>query len=687
MRSNKLFFNIIFVTLLLHFFSCVLFGELSMTVGVDRAVIYKGERIAYQIVIADTNQMDGSVVPDMSGYSDFDVRVLPAQTSNNSGSSSIQVIINGKVVRQESSMQSRIIYAYELTPKRDGKLLIPAPVVLSNGRKLLPVSVVVADKSGVGNADGSIPITVNSPDDQDVVKMWVETDRNRLYPFQSFNVTLVVQVKSLPSGVLSADTSPIAVLRDSPNITIDWARDNSLPKGLRPAQALNDWLSSIRAPRAQRGFAINGYAARGIGIDDDFFGGGMMTGGIENMMNEMMRGRLLNFAPPPKKIVKQDANGANVTYWEYRFTRKFMSNEIGEFKFGAVIKGNFAVEDRGSREGAALKRIYAVAPEVLVNVIDVPVAKRPESYVGAFGKFELTTDIQPRKAKRGEPMTLTLKLIGEGSTGNVKPPDLNANQEVAANFKTHSPTEEGDDRSCTFTYPIRATQSGKIIFPSIPITYFDVQNESFVTLQSEAIELEISDSEVLNNGSIFGNNNSGTTIFERSEGGLIANMADRSDVVNHAVDFFYWLLFLVGLCLLYFLIWLFLYFRRCFDVNPELRRRSGALGRARGRLNSVRQKLNANSSPAAIILYGSELQNLLFGYIADLSSVSEQGMTTKDACTKYKELGGEEKLSENLIGILEMLDGAKYGGLDLKSLDDLIVSIEEILANPINPKK
>ncbi|MDR2643819.1 MAG: BatD family protein [Planctomycetaceae bacterium] len=680
---NSFFVNIIFLLVLFCMFGRELLADLSMTVAVDRAVIYKGERFMYQIVITDSNQIDASIAPDLSGYNDFEIRVLSRQVSDNSSSASFQVIINGKVVRNGSSTQSRAVFVYELTPKREGNLLIPAPVVFLKGKKILPTSVLVTDKSGKGNADGSIPVTVKLPDEQDIVKMRVETDLNRLYPFQPFYVTLVVQVKSLPAGVLSADASPIAVLREPPNITIDWANDNALPKGLRPTQSLNDWLSSIRAPRSQRGFAINEYATRGLGFDDDFFGS---AGGMGDFMSDMMRGRILHFAPAPIKVTRKDANGVNATYWEYRFIRKFMSNEIGEFKFGAAIKGNFVVEDRTSRDGASLQRIYAIAPEVLVNVVDVPVANRPASYIGAFGKFDLKTDIQPRKAKRGEPMTLTLKLIGEGSTGNVKPPDLTANKEITANFKTHSPTEEGDDHSCTFTYPIRATQSGNIIFPSIPITYFDVKNESFVTLQSEAIELDISDSEQLNNGFIFGNNNSSSINFERSERGLIANMTERN-VVNQAVDFLGWVLFLVGLLLVYLIFWLFLFFLRRFDSDPRRRRRSGALSRAKSSLNRVQQKLKTNNSSDAIILYGSELQNLLFGYIADLSCVSEQGMTTKDACTKYKELGGEHELSMKLNTVLEMLDGAKYGGLDLKSLDDLIVSIEDILAHPINLKK
>ncbi|MDR2344841.1 MAG: BatD family protein [Planctomycetaceae bacterium] len=675
--------TILFLTLLLVS-SLTSWADLSMTTAIDRANIYKGERITYHIILTDSKQIDSSIEPDLSNYTDFDIRTLPKQMSNNSGNS-VQVIINGQVVRQESSTQSRSIFTYELTPKREGQLIIPAPTVFSNGHKIAPNSAKVLDKSATCNADGSFPITVRSPDEQDIVKMRIETDRRRLYPFQPFQITLVVQVKSLPPAVLQANTSPIAVLREPPNIKIDWANDNSLQKGLRPALPLNEWLYSIRAPRSQKGFAINEYATRGIDFDDDLFGPGT-SGGFGNIMNEMIRGRLLQFAPTPKEIVTNNANGTKITYWEYRFTRKFIAEELGNYNFDAILKGNFVVENKNSREGASLQRIYAIAPEVLVNVVDVPLTNRPENYVGAFGKFDLITDIQPRKAKRGEPMTLTLKLIGEGSTGNVTPPDLTTNQEVTNNFKIHSPTEEGDNNSCTFTYPIRATQSGTIVFPSLPISYFDVQSEQFVTLNSKPISLEITDSEQLNGEFSFSKNNSAINNFERSEHGLLANMTENSDIVNQSVNYSRWIMLNIILTLTYLSFQLILFLRCRLGADPQRRRRLGAISRIKTRFNRIQQNLKNNNLPEAVIQYGNELQNSLFGYIADLSCVSEHGMTTKDAYSKYIELGGEKEQAELLRKVLEILDSAKYGGLDLKSLDDLIISIENILAHPINIK-
>ncbi|MDR1925100.1 MAG: BatD family protein [Planctomycetaceae bacterium] len=675
----RLFFIVVSVLLM---FGGVCAADLSMNVAVDRSVIYQGERLAYQIALIDSDPIDNSITPDLSAYNDFEIKTLPKQAANNSGSS-IHIVINGKTVRQESSKQSRAIFTYELTPKRSGELVIPPPNILANGRKITPTSVTVADRSGIANTDGSIPITVKAPDNQDVVSIHIESDRERLYPFQTFTVTLVVQVKALPTEIMSADRSPISILREPPNITVPWANDDNLPKGLQPTKPMNDWLASIRTTRQQRGFSINEYAARGIGFGDDFFNSGM-PGGMNNMMNDMMRGRLLHFAPTPKQIVRKDANGKNAVYWEYRFAREFLSSEIADYKFGAaIIKGNFAIEDKTNEEGARAKLIYALAPAININIIDVPTTNRPDSYIGAFGRFDLNVDIQPRKAKRGEPMTLTIKLQGKGSTGNIKPPDLTTIPEITTNFKTHSPTEEGNNTSCTFTYPIRATKSGQLTFPSIPLTYFDVEKEEFVTLSSGVIPLDIAEVDVVEGAGVnFSNALSGNGDFVRSDKGLFANMSGRSDVVDRSVDYVGWLVSLVSLGVIYavflmgHLIW------QNKDNNPKKRRRLNAHTRAKQRLTQLTQQ--NNNSQEEIIKHGNELQMIIFGFVADLIGVSEQGMTTKEACEKFAFFCNDVELSAELHKVLEMLDGTKYGGLDLRSLDEQIAAINHILANSNN---
>ncbi|MDR2754906.1 MAG: BatD family protein [Planctomycetaceae bacterium] len=632
----------------------------QMLVGVDRATIYEGESILYWITLLDTQPIDDSITPDISALTDFNVQALPKQPLNQH---SIQ-IINGS---RTENMTSRIRFAYILTPKKSGSLIIPKPNVSVKGQQLVPDSVEIGGQSlRETSFGGAIPVTVKPPNDQDLVRLKIEIDKTRLYPFQPLTVTLVVQVKGLPDKIDSGQSmNPLQVLSEPPKLTIPWANDDtSLPKGMVPQQKYSDWLNSLVVRRPQHGFAINDYTSNSFGIDDDFFRSPLSFGG-------MIRRTPFQFAPKPVKIQLSDLNGKETTYWEFRFSRTFMPEEIGRFSFGSVtLKGVFAAADPNTPQGVSLCDVYALASEVSVDVVDVPQANRPESYIGAFGTFDWSVDLQPRQAKVGEPMTLTLRLSGQGSTAHVKPPELSQNTEITANFKVYPPTEEVNGKSCTFTYTVRPTQEGSLVFPSLSAVFFDVEKEDFVTLQSNPITVEITETRNSHSAPVFSNSQrsfSGT--LERSEKGLFANMTDPHEAVQHSVDFVRWVFIVISLFSVYGVFVFGAFVWRTCHSNPKLRRRRNASKRAKQRLTEIvttRQKSNNQT-----VLFGNELQNVFFGYVADLTDGAEQGMTTKDACIKLLELGATEQTVREIRGVLETLDAARYGGFDLKTLDEL----------------
>ncbi|MDR2705628.1 MAG: BatD family protein, partial [Planctomycetaceae bacterium] len=567
-------FNYIFL-FSIFLFVVPLHAAPQMLVGVERTTVYEGESILYWITLFDTQPIDDSITPDISAFTDFNVQTLPKQPSNHRS-----VHINNGF-RTETTT-SRIRFAYVLTPKRSGSLIIPLPKVLVNGRQLVPDSVEVG---GLALREiptgGAIPVAVTPPNDQDIALLKIETNKTRLYPFQPLTITLVVQLKGLPEKIDSGQTTnPLQVLRDPPKLIIPWANeDAALPKGMIPQQKIVDWLRGLNVRKPQYGFAINDYISSGIGFDDDFFRSPFSFGG-------MMRRTPLQFAPKPVKIKRPDSNGKETTYWEFRFSRTFIPEEIGRFSFGSVtLKGVFAAEDSTAPQGASPRDVYALTSEVQVEVADVPQDNRPNSYIGAFGTFDWAVDLQPRQAKVGEPMTLTLRLTGQGSTAHVKPPDLSQNPEITANFKVYPPTEEVNDQSCTFTYTVRPSRAGSLVLPSLSAAFFDVEKEEFVTLQSNPVTAEITETKTTQSAPIFGDRPptfSGT--LERSEKGLFANMTDPSKAVQPSVNFVRWSVTIISLISVYIILVFGVFVWQASHSNPKLRRRRGACKRAKQRL-------------------------------------------------------------------------------------------------------
>jgi Flp pilus assembly protein TadB len=104
-------------------------------------------------------------------------------------------------------------------------------------------------------------------------------------------------------------------------------------------------------------------------------------------------------------------------------------------------------------------------------------------------------------------------------------------------------------------------------------------------------------------------------------------------------------------------------------TTPQMQRRRGALHRARTRLENVSSALRKKE--ADIVEISSELQGVFFGYIADKWDGTEQGMTTNDACRILADNRTPEPLIRAIRMILESLDAVKYGGMDIRSLDEL----------------
>ena len=630
------------------FLSAPLYGATEMVVALDRSTLYEGETLYYQILLKSDKPVDDAIVPDLSAFTDFHVEARPKQAQSTMQSSSV-VIVGGKMVQNNSETLYNVAFTYLLTPRRTGSLTVPATQVVVNGVALSPQSVQVGrEPRPIGS--GTIPITVLAPDRQDAVRLEISANKERVYPAQPLTITLAVHVKELPGRL--ENTNPLSLLREPPQLSIPWGTDGALPKGLQPTQNSEAWLTALSVRDRQRGFSINGLAERGFGLgfgfDDDFFG----------------RSTLLQFSPSPMSIKRLDADGKAQTYWEYKFSRTFLPQELGTLTFGpANVKGVFAVANSASE--AQPQRIYAIASPIEVQVVDVPRDNRPAEYIGVFGSFQWNVELQPRKASVGEPLTLTLSLIGRGSTVGATPPDLAKNPEITKNFKVYPPTEDVRGETCVFTYTVRPTTAGIVVVPPIPIASFDTETEEFVSLSSEPITIEVTAAEVLHvaapSAPFYGGE------LERSPDGLFANMTAPRGIVDQSIDIVRWAWTMSSLLIGYGVLAGTVFIWKRWNADPGRRRRRGALSRAKRRLADIRTA-DTNS-----------LQSVLIGCVADLTNGIEHGMTPKDVCVRLMDLGVSEQRVAEVRGILETLDGARFGGLDLRSFDDLTNRIRRLL--------
>lgn len=612
--------------------------ELIVELGKNQ--IYEGESVQYQVTL---NHVDKPTEPDMSAFTDFQVKLLGTQPMN----SRFTQIINGErtdIVRRGMS------YLYSLTPLKSGELTVPAPTVtLTSGETL------------VGR---TFSLEVKPPSEQDMVKMSIAASPQSVFPTQEFEVTLAVAIKALPDEL--ADREPLSFLRRQlPQLEIPWCSDQHLPEGIQPKTDIKDWLTDLQS-HSGSGFGINNVTVQ------------------SGFMFDMDR-RPAAFEPAPKKVTLPDAEGKDTTYWFYEFPRRFVADRPGEFTFGpATLKGAFVTGFSGEGQLRG-ENIFVTARPITVTVNDVPTENQPESFCGAVGRFTgWTATFNPTQTRVDSPVTLTLTLSGTGSTADVKPLDLAKVPEVADHFKTYEGTRQDERGEVKFVYTLRPKSEKITEFPAVPLSYFDVATGKYETLTTRPIPIEVGPAERLSTSQIVGAAglmNQGHELQVSSEG-VFANVTDPGEVYDQSPQPELWFGLLAVLTVAYLLL-LFgtKRYRRLHQDVERVRRRS-AVGRARGRIAEGRKLLGAGQTTQ-----GAEAVHAAFArLIAAAAGLPESGMTTADACRRLKEFGAEEQLIHELRELFETCDATRYGGADA-TLHGLVDKLDTLFNQTVTTLK
>jgi hypothetical protein len=584
----------------------------TVKVAVDRAKIYEGDSIRYVVTVDRTRNPQA---PDLKALdADFDVAFLGDQGMN----SSFVSIINGKMTKEEHFGRQ---YNYRLTPRRTGTITIPAPTVVAGGQTVQ------------GNA---VTISVQPPDEQDVVFMIMKADRASVYPTQPFTVTLTVDVKAMPTPYESKN--PLTVQPNPPRLQIPWAIDDGVPKGVKPQSEWRDWIRTIEDSQG-RGFNINGLAR------DSVF----------SLLNEQQ----VTFLPSAEKVERSDKSGKKADYWRYEFRRAFSATTIGNVTFRpASLKGDFATEVVDGRIRG--ESIYAVAKPLVVEVLDVPKSGQPDCYNGAIGVFQLSAKLAPTRARTGDPMTLTLSLEGEGTLDNATPPDLKQIPAIAKRFSIYDATQHSKGSERQYIYSIRPLDADVHEFPAVPVAYFDVDAKKYVTIESKSIPIEVTKAVPLGDRDIVassrGTDSRGQGVETRREG-IFANVTDPAQLGDQSVHPGQWLIGGGGFCGVYLAMFLLVGRWRRVRGDPLVLRRRSALSVAKRRLSDASRELAAGNANQG----AEHVMDALLGFIADTLGLSAAGLTPPEACRKIESLGVAPDSVARLRSFLDICEGVRYG--------------------------
>jgi hypothetical protein len=581
----------------------------EVAVEASASEIYIGESIDY---VVEIRNVKNPTAPDLTPLrKDFEI-VANGDESHNQSST---FIINGRVSQQTSFGHA---YRFRLTPKRTGKLVIPAPTAMAEGKTI---------------SGRTLSLEVIAPEPQDIVVPEIKTNRQRLYPTQPFEVTLRLFVRPLPGG---SDRDPVSVLRRRPpHLDVNWVDP---PAGLS-GEDKKTWLEKLLADD-DSGFTLNDLTTRS----------GSFFEGPRSAVFNLYKGR----------ESRNGLDGRPINYFVYELKRQLTAEKAGTYALGpALVKGTFV---NGTEDGNYTgPRLVAVAPSVTLEVREVP-SPRPATFCGGIGNYRLAASASPESLRVGDPLTLTLNVErgeGSGSLDLISAPDLATIPQLAADFEIldKNPTGRKERNVKKFEYGLRPKRAG-VGVPSLAVSVFNPDVEKFSEIATGPIALNVSAGSRLGAADLVGSvAGSATPEIKSRAQGIFQNITDPSELRDERVD-------VVALAEITGGLWLGVacliagvsaHRRKSGDVVWQRRRRARRV--AQRKLAEARESLAAGRSADAL----RDVRASVVGLIADMRNIVGEGLTASEADAILAATAVPAAERAEVLRLLEAIEGAKYG--------------------------
>ena len=418
------FFRVLSLVLGLLLLAGAARAEVTVQAAVDQQEVFVGENFTLQIQV-EGNDSPGE--PDLLPLTDFTVEPRGGQQN----SSESVTIVNGRMSRVS---HQGYVFNYNLTPKHEGRLLIPALTV-------------TIDQQAYQTQP--IPILVKKPVETEEFKLRVSLDKTRVYVGEPLTLTVTWYIGKDVNGF----TFNLPILTDPRFIVSEGAA-----AAVGPAQ---DSMVRIPAPGGEI------LAEKGEGVLD---GVNYLTVSFSRTLIAKETGTI---SLPQATVSCQALSG-------YRQGRR------------DPFSGLFP-EDLFGRSRQVYQTVVVPSNEPVLQVLPLPEEGRPADFNGLVGSYSLAVSATPTTVKVGDPITLTIQVAGPVVAG-VSLPSL-AEELGGDDFKVPAEMAPGQGTGVlkTFTQTVRARHAGVKQVPSLHLSYFDPASGRYQTATSQPVPLTVAE--------------------------------------------------------------------------------------------------------------------------------------------------------------------------------------------------
>lgn len=306
-----------------------------------------------------------------------------------------------------------------------------------------------------------------------------------------------------------------------------------------------------------------------------------------------------------------------------------------------------------------VKYTISSAP-IAINVIPLP-ENAPPSFSGAVGNFTLQAFLDKTTTNANEPVTLKIKVSGNGNLKLIDPlklqlpPDIETYEPKISD--NNSASAEGVSGTRTFEYLLIPRRAGVYKINALDFSFFDLSKKQYTTLHSNEFELKV----------LKGNSTEaigGEPTNDKADLTLLGKDIRYIHAGNLAVypqgDFFFGspIHYVLGLsALLGFIGFLFVNKKQesdALDVTGTKSRKATKIARAK--LAGAAQLLKQNNHGKVY----EEILRAMWGYISDKYSVPASELNKENVRAVLLAKNKSTEAIEQFITVIDLCEFARY---------------------------
>ncbi|HTY13324.1 MAG TPA: BatD family protein [Candidatus Omnitrophota bacterium] len=318
---------------------------------------------------------------------------------------------------------------------------------------------------------------------------------------------------------------------------------------------------------------------------------------------------------------------------------------------------------------------------ITITVLPLPEEGKPAGFSGSVGKYALSASISTRETERGHPVSLTVKVFGEGNIQTISEPafpDTDSIKKLSTSSKENIEKGFGSvSGSKTFEMVLMPLKEGMADIGPLKFSYFDPQAKKYIDVLSPVFKLNILPSNVPLPKEL-------SAAGQKTENGGLKISFDWKGAVKKVFRFLSRPVIMLLIIIVFasaLALWVIGKFREYELSDPARMRRKRALKLAKDKLKRARGLLRSGKLKDFI----AEIYLSVSNYLGDKYGFASSGLTTDQLKDTLHEKGIDAGTLQNIESFIEecdlirftpsALDGQKASALS-DSAEKLIIHIE-----------